>query len=168
MSKWLTALAREKKVCLFFFLVFKSTNSPKLVQELKIYLNLMLLLWTKRNCLLILWFIGGVSDNHMTVDHVTVWEASSLSFWPRRIRRLLQPLLYEKHVRTNHLTINRTTSDLRKSNFYHSSLCSWSNYYAFILYGFGQLLLCTIYVYIKCLQFNFSFHVVFPYRTLQC
>ena len=34
---------------------------------------------TKSNCLPFLWFMSGASDNHMTVVHVTVWEASFLS-----------------------------------------------------------------------------------------
>ena len=70
------------------------------------------LLGTKRNCLPFLWFISRAFDNHMTVDHVTVWEASSIFFfWTRRSYWcLLQPLLYEKHVHTNHLTRTRTTS----------------------------------------------------------
>ena len=42
------------------------------------------LLGTKCNCLPFLWFIAGASDNHVTVGHVTVWEASSTIFWPRR------------------------------------------------------------------------------------
>ena len=85
-----------------------------------------------------------------------------------RIRRVLQHLQCEKHVHTNHLTRTRTTPDLRKCKFYHSSPCSWSNYGAFIWYGLGQLLLYTIYVNIKCLQFNLSCHVVFLCQTSQC
>ena len=82
--------------------------------------------------------------------------------------RQLQSLLCEKYVRTNHLTRTHITTNLPKCNFCHSSHCSWGNYCAFIKYGLGQLLLCTIYVNIKCLPFNFSCHLVFPCRTIQC
>ena len=37
-----------------------------------------------KTCLPFLWFMGGPSDNPVTVGHVTVWEASFLSFWSRR------------------------------------------------------------------------------------
>ena len=109
--------------------LLKREPSGHLRQRSPTWYYFIYMLETKRNCFPFLWPMDRASDSRMTIGHKTVWEATKKVLG---IGRLLQPLLCEKHVHTNHLTRTRSIPDLRKCNFCHSSPCSWSNYCAFI------------------------------------
>ena len=113
--------------------------------------------------------MGGASDNHVTVNHVTVWEASSTQYWSRRFSGLnvyfslcnvrstcIQITLRELALHqtdvsvisaVHHLVLGETIALL------FSRVCD--NYYC-----------VPLYVNIKCLQFNFSCLSLSKYSVL--
>ena len=109
-------------------------HSWELFKGLKLCL---ILLGTKCYCFSFLWFMGGASDNHVTVGHVTVWEASSRSFFDHEGHRdwtststfvMWEARAYESPYENLHYTRQgdewQKLHLFNKSNFCRSSPCS--------------------------------------------